>query len=76
MHPRGLSRSRLFLIRELGHEVVFNPLYCQELGVVEIPDHTVMGKVLEEKSQPSVGVSPDGEGNVLALDRSPELDRE
>lgn len=71
MHPCRLARGRLCLIRDLGHEIVFNRLYCQELGIVKVPDHPVMGKVLKEESQPSVGVRPDGEGDVSLMNPAP-----
>ena len=76
MHACSLTGSGFFLIRGLGHEVVFNPLDCQDLGVIKIPDHPMVGEVLEQKGYPSIGVGPDGKGNVLAVDPRPQIDCE
>ncbi len=71
MHPRGLSRSRLFLIRDLGHEIVFNPLHREEFGVIEVSDHSVMRKVFEEQSDPSLRVGPDSKRDVSLMNPTP-----
>lgn len=71
MHTGSLARGRLFLIRGLAHEVVFNPLDCQELGVVEVPNHPMMGEVLKEERHPSVGIGSDSEGDVSLMNPAP-----
>ena len=74
VHPGCLAGYRLCLIRCLGHEIVFNPMSCQELGVVEIPDHAVMGKVFEKDRHPSVRVGPDSYDNALARPHARAMD--
>ena len=76
MHACSLTGSGFFLIRSLGYEVVFNLLHREELGIIKIPDHPVVGEVFEQKGYPSVGVGPDGKGNVLAVDPRPQIDCE
>ncbi|MEE9521758.1 MAG: hypothetical protein V3W05_03030 [candidate division NC10 bacterium] len=76
MDPSGLTRERLFLIRGLGHEVILNAVDRQKLAVIEVPDHPMVGEILEQNGYPSIGVGADGEGNVLAVDPRPQIDFE
>jgi hypothetical protein len=76
VNSRGLARGRFFLIRELGDEVVLHPRDRQELGVIKVSNHSVMREVLEEERHPSVGIGPDGEGDLVPVDAAPKLDLE
>jgi len=76
VHAGGLSRSRFLLIRDLGNEVVFDPLHGEELGIIEVPDHAVVGEVLEQQGHPPVGIGADAKGDVLTVNACPDLDPE
>ena len=41
MNPGELSWIRLFLLRGRGDKIVLNPFHCEQLGIVEIPDHSM-----------------------------------
>jgi len=59
----------------LGDEEVSHAVNGQELGIVEVPDHPVVGEVLEEQGHPVFRIRPDGEEDGLLVDLAPEFDR-
>ena len=49
MDPGEFARTRLFLTWGLGKEKILNPFHCEQLGVVEIPNHSMVLEIFKEK---------------------------
>ena len=76
MDPRKLAPARLFLIRTLSEEIILDSFGREQLCVIEIPDHAVVGEVFEQDGDPALGVRPDGKGDRVANETAPDFDRE
>ena len=74
MDPLTLPRPRRGLVRALGDEVVGHPGRREELRIVEVADHPVVWKVLEQEGDPAVGIGPHREIDESAVDLAPQLD--
>jgi hypothetical protein len=48
MDPLGLPGSWGLLVEPFCHEVVTHAVSGQKLGIIEVPDHAVMGEILQE----------------------------
>lgn len=73
--PLELPGFRRRLARLLGNERILHAVHGQELGVVKIPDHAVMGEILEEQGDPVLRIGPHGEVDRLLVDLAPDFYR-
>lgn len=76
MHTTGVARAWLALLRACRNEVVTNTLGGEQLGVVEISDHAMVGEVFEQDGDPAVGIRPYGKGDGVANETAPDFDRD
>ena len=74
MNSGEFARTWLFLIRMSRKEIIVNAFCCQKLGIIEIPNHTVVLEILKEKSQPPCGVSPHPKVDNPIMDFRVDLD--
>jgi hypothetical protein len=75
MDPLGLPGPRGLLVEPFCHEVVTHAVSGQKLGIIEVPEHAVMGEILQEQGHPVQRIGADGEKDRLPVDLAPDLER-
>ncbi len=57
MNPLELTRPRFPLHRRLSKKKIFCASHCEQLYIVEIPNHSMVLEIFKEKGQPPGGIS-------------------
>jgi hypothetical protein len=75
LDPLGLPSPWSLLFVPFRHEIGTHAVAGQKLGVIEVPDHAVMGEILQEQGHPVQRIGADGEKDRVPVDLAPDLER-
>lgn len=76
MNPGKLTRPRFFLAGSFRDEIILDAVDRQKLRVIEVADHPVMGKILEQKGKPAGRVGAHREVDIPSMDLGIDIDIE